>query len=218
MNEIFIYTLLLLTAGSCGTRSKQTEQSPYGGVYAFGDKTGETPCGEAYIHPENDSTLLFYIYINNGAPSYNNGSVDGRITVRDGRGVFRKRFEFADNDCVLDFSFHADTLTVREVGRDCECGFGHGVYLDDDFLRTDAEIPAYYTTVANDTVYFSAGYVQSVCPKAGRFPKIDRRFTACFPDMTLGRVAERGALIPSELIRSYLPDLPDSEAGSELQE
>ena len=218
MKIIITYALLLLTAVSCGNSlSKQTAQSPYGGVYTFGDKTGEAPHGEAYIHPENDSMLLFYIYVNNGAPSYNNGSIDGQITIREGKGVFRKRFEFSDKDCVLDFSFHADTLTVKEVGRDCDCGFGHGVYLDDDFLRTDAEIPEYYTTIANDTVYFDRWQELSISSSQSRFPKIDRRFTAFFPDMTLGRIAERGVTIPTEIIRNYLPDLLDSEDGSELE-
>lgn len=135
--------------------TENTNILQYGGVYTFGDDNPEGPTGEVYIYPENDSTALFYLFKSRGAPSYNMGSIDGRITVHNGKATFRKQYEYFENECILHFEFGKDSLTVIEDENNCDCGFGYGVYINNTFKRTSSEIPQYYTTMTNEKVYFA---------------------------------------------------------------
>ena len=152
---VIILSVLAVIASGCGqTRNNATRK--YAGIYTFGDtsKDSEERNGTLYLYPETDSTMLFYIFVINGAPSYNSGSIDGRIKIHDLKAVFRKRFSYEQTDCcVLRFEFNENTLTVieDEIG----CGFGHNVYIGDTFRRTSSKIPEYYTAITNDKVYFS---------------------------------------------------------------
>lgn len=162
---LFLVFFLALITSSCKQKSKVTSMSQtqtdtlstqltYGGTYTFGGNSEGAPNGIAYIYPENDSTLLFYLNISKGAPSYNCGEIDGRITVKDGRATFRQDFDYGDNDCLLYFEFTYNAVTIIEDEKDCQCGFGSGVYINDIFQRTNSEIPQYYTTLSNDTIFF----------------------------------------------------------------
>lgn len=216
---IFISFLAVVASGCIGKSNKQKKETAdpftevikprYGGIYAFGDSAAEEKArGRAYIYPENDSTLLFYIRSCNGAPAYNSGEIDGRVTVQDGKATFRKDFGSAGKDCVIHFTFHGDTLTIAQENYDCGCGFGHNVYLDDIFLRTTSDIPPYFTTMANDTVYFGQ-WQEDPEQETGEstFRRIDSRFMDYFPDLVLGREHERGKLLPQEIAGEYLADL-----------
>jgi len=115
---VIILSFLVFIAGSCGqTEKKQLENNAtekYAGIYTFDNtnKESEERNGTVYIYPETDSTMLFYIFVINGAPSYNNGSIGGRVTINDGKAVFRKRFAYDETECVLQFEFSENTLTV----------------------------------------------------------------------------------------------------------
>ncbi|MDR1678726.1 MAG: hypothetical protein LBR81_03010 [Prevotellaceae bacterium] len=167
---LILLSLLALLANGCKQAAKKQADTvnnktvnkqidnvkQYGGIYTYGnDKDSEAPKGEVYMYPETDSTALFYLFESKGAPSYNMGSIDGRITIHNGKATFRKRFDYAETDCVLRFEFNENTLTVTEDENDCECGFGYGVYVNDTFKRSSTEIPQYYTTLTNEKAYFS---------------------------------------------------------------
>ena len=165
---VIILSVFALVAGSCGqTRNNATGK--YAGIYTFGDtsKESEERNGTVYLYPETDSTMLFCIFVINGAPSYNMGSIDGRITVHDGQAVFRKRFAYDETDCVLRFEFSENTLTVTED--EIGCGFGHNVYIHDTFRRTSSKIPEYYTAITKDKVYFSEWQEDSTDVQAGDY-------------------------------------------------
>lgn len=211
MKTIFILSLLVLIAGGCSNKQNKVKVQP-GGIYTFGNPQEEGAAhGKAYIYPENDSTLLFYIYKNNGAPSYNSGAIDGRVSLHDGKAIYRKLFDFGGNDCVLHFRFNGDTLTIAQENSDCECGFGHRVYMDNTFLRVSPEIPQYYTTISNDTVYFAWWQELEEQSDKNPYPQINNRFKNYFPDLILGQEHERGRLIPSEIADEYLPDMLEPE-------
>lgn len=168
-NTLLIIIILAFVAGSCKQKAKvasvvpQTDIIPaapvpaahYSGVYTFGDSIEGAAEGTVYISQENDSSLLFYLYVNKGAPSYNCGEMDGRITVKGRKGTFRTRLGYSDADCVLYFEFNDSTVTINQDGNDCKCGFGNGVYVEDTFNRSTSETPAFYTTLSNDTISFS---------------------------------------------------------------
>ncbi|MCD8182811.1 MAG: hypothetical protein LUE99_06665 [Bacteroides sp.] len=130
--------------------------------------------------------------------------------MHNGEATYRKRLEYAETDCTLLFKFKGDTLTVVEAENDCQCGFGHNVYLDDTFLRATSEIPLHYTTISNDKVYFSQ-WKEDEQSDERSYPKINSRFTDYFPDLTLGQEHERGQLIPSEIAEEFLTDLLNTE-------
>lgn len=183
--------------------------SLYSGIYTFGNTSADekAPQGEAYFYPYDDSTLLFYVYVNIGAPAYNSGAIDGRITVRNGKATYRTHLDTAENDCVLHFDFRGDTLTVAQGSYNhCDCGFGNRVFLNDTFVRTTPDIPQYFVTIANDTVYFSQ-LKEKEQEKDKACPRIDSRFINYFPDLTLGKAHERGKQLPQEIINEFLPDL-----------
>jgi hypothetical protein len=50
----------------------------YGGTYSFGDNAEKGPVGHLSVYPESDSSLLFYLDVNKGAPSFNMGMLLGR--------------------------------------------------------------------------------------------------------------------------------------------
>ena len=96
MKKVIIISLLAIFISSCGNKQSkathaqvETPQSDsltltpqcddtipvtrYSGIYTFGDSATRqgAPKGEAYFYPYDDTTLLFYIYVNIGAPAYN---------------------------------------------------------------------------------------------------------------------------------------------------
>jgi hypothetical protein len=159
---VIILALIAIAAGSCTQAAKKNAETStsvqYGGIYSYGDtsKDSETPNGTVYIYPENDSTALFYVYVCKGAPSYNSGSIDGRITIRNNKAVFQKRLAYEKMDCVLYFEFGENGLTIDEDEEDCGCGFGNAVFIiKKTFQCKSAQIPQYYTNISNEKIYFS---------------------------------------------------------------
>jgi len=150
-----ILSVFALFASSCGTK-KQAEENirQYGGIYKFGGDS-EGAGGVVYIYPETDNTALFYLEKNRGAPSYNSGTIDGRITIKNGKATFKELlFDGFEDYCILHFEFGKNTLTVKQED-DCNCGFGFGVFVNDTFKRTSSEIPQYYINREDRKIYFS---------------------------------------------------------------
>ena len=54
----------------------------YTGTYQLGDDIEKERIGTITIYPETDTTVLFYIDLNRGAPSYNMGQLYGRLKVK----------------------------------------------------------------------------------------------------------------------------------------
>lgn len=188
---------ILLSAILTACQSKPAVQ--YGGTYSYGDP--EQGCGQVEIYPENDSTLLFHLYVNRGAPSYNNGEIEGRIVVRDDKA------EFSQAECTLQFEFYGDSIRIATPG-DCDCGFGYGVYADGTYRRTSSDTPQYYTTVAGDKIQFDQWQEPSERPiGSAYYDRIDDRFIAHFPDLVPGAPLVRGKLLPRQDVVEYLSDL-----------
>lgn len=215
---LFAFLLFILAMSACKQKASVLA-SQYGGFYTMGDTLKEKAYGEVSVYPENDSTALFYLYVNKGEPSYNSGEVAGRITIRDGKAVFRKRLAYAESDCVLNFLFDGDNLTVTEGEGDCDCSFGHGVGVNHTFTRANAEIPQCYTTLGNGTIYFKDWTDEEGAPQEqaeGALPSIDKTFIDCFADLKLGSAHKGGKLIPKEILRKYISDVLAEEEEGEL--
>jgi hypothetical protein len=116
--------------------SNFSKVSKYDGVYRYGDPFGEGPNGQVIIFEESDSSLLFYIDISLGSPSYNMGTLYDRIVIKDGKGVFLSReFENNKSSCKWSFTFSKKILTVATIGNNYECGFGGNVRVDGNYKK-----------------------------------------------------------------------------------
>jgi hypothetical protein len=84
-----IVTLLFLVSGFLFKANSQSlKTAKYAGQYSFGKNVDEGPVGSVKIYPESDTTVLFYIDICRGAPSYNLGQRYSRLKIKNGVAIF----------------------------------------------------------------------------------------------------------------------------------
>src|SRR5258705_7715316 len=139
MKQILIFGLLTLTF--CARGQVSTEKvnklatSKYAGTYSFGKDIEKERIGTISIYPETDSTILFNIDLNRGAPSYNMGSLYGRVRITNGDGTFHSKFDHSDKGCKWTFKFSKNTLIIKTVEGQDECGFGAFVFADGEFKQ-----------------------------------------------------------------------------------
>ena len=152
MFSLLIFSFLLYQIP--GTLIDQTPK--LAGTYTYGGKSEDSPSGQILIHPIDDHTFNFYLDVNRGAPSYNMGQIYGRAFVQADKGiwVFQKTDTTSEKSCALTFSFKKGTVTIKTLSDEEDCGFGYGVIADGKYKRTNTNIPTYYITPTEDTVYF----------------------------------------------------------------
>jgi hypothetical protein len=150
MKNVISIISLLITLFSCGQTSELSSTSKLGGVYNLKLNEGEDRVGVVYVYPETSSTILFFMDLNAGAPSYNSGRINGRIEITTGRGVFNDA-DFPD--CKFKFSFVEDKLIVETVEDKYDCPFGNRVFADGEFNRESSITPEYYE-IDGEKVYF----------------------------------------------------------------
>ncbi len=108
----------------------------------------------AYIYAETDSTILFYLDMNRGAPSYNMGAIYGRVLIKKGRGIFISSIEGYKKSCELSFQFMTGKLTVNTINDNDDCGFGYGVFADGKFRKITNKNPQYFLDMTGEKQYF----------------------------------------------------------------
>lgn len=118
--------------------------SKYAGLYSYGTDIEKGGIGTILIYPETDSTVLFYIDLNRGAPSYNMGSLYGRVKITDGKGTFYAKTDLTDQGCKWSFQFNDNSLVIKTIDDQYECGFGGLVYADGTYNRTSTKTPEYF--------------------------------------------------------------------------
>lgn len=135
------------------TKKNSLGTSIYAGVYEYGDNIEKEPIGSVRIYPETDSTILFFIDVNRGAPSYNMGQLYGRLKVKNNTGVFY--LNSADKkSCKFNCQFKEALLIISTIEDQDECGFGYGVFVDGVFKRKSRKIPAYFFDATGTKFYF----------------------------------------------------------------
>lgn len=167
---LFLFSLLL----ACGQPAIQTENKKdnsnllaknsniekvltrrYAGTYSFGDDIEKGAVGSVIIYPLSDSTVMFYLDICLGAPSYNLGQLFGQIEINNNIGIYSQFDEDSDRltfRCFLKFEFNSDELKITtEYG---DCGFGASVYADNTYKLVDKSLPKYFITGEGDTILF----------------------------------------------------------------
>lgn len=139
-------------AGTVATYST----SKFGGTYSFGDDAEKGTVGHLYVFPESDSSLLFYLDVNKGAPSYNMGILLGRMVMMNGVATYFKKEDYQEKGCKLQFSFQDNAVIVTTVKGFEECEFGNGVVVDNNYAKKGSDVPAFFINAEGDTIQFSS--------------------------------------------------------------
>lgn len=154
INKIFVFGLLWLSLTSSGqTTSKKFLTSKYAGIYSFGD-IQKSRVGTIYIYPETDSTILFYIDLNRGAPSYNMGSGYGRIKIINETGTYYTKESGKSIGCKWNIQFIKNKIIIKTLESQYNCGYGYGVLTDGIFYRKSKTIPLYFENQEGTKIYF----------------------------------------------------------------
>lgn len=75
-----------------------------------------------------------------GPPSLNQGHLNTRLLLREGRAVFETS-EYRRR-CVLTFDFESSGAVIAQQGDDADCGFGFGVYAAGRYERRSTTVPS----------------------------------------------------------------------------
>ena len=95
----------------------------------YGTNIEKERIGNISVFPETDTTILFYVDVNQGAPSYNMGELYGRVKIIDGRGTFYIKLDSSDKGCKWGFKFSKSMLSLKTIGDYFDCGFGNAVFM-----------------------------------------------------------------------------------------
>jgi hypothetical protein len=154
MRQLITFGLLLLTLTTFGQKKSETIKSKYSGVYSYGTDIEKSNVGTITIYHESGDTFLFYIELYRGAPSYNMGSLYGRLQITNDTGTFYSKLNKDDNGCKWTFTFKSDILTIRTVDNLIDCGFGNGVIADGNFKKQPNKSSDNFIDMEGKTIYF----------------------------------------------------------------
>src|SRR5258707_15733728 len=92
MKQLLTIGVILFSILSYGQKPRNKASKlitvKYAGTYSYGADIEKGRVGNISISPETDTTILFYVDVNRGAPSYNMGALYGRVKIINGRGTF----------------------------------------------------------------------------------------------------------------------------------
>lgn len=153
---IFGFYLLAMACNQPVTTAatKSILTSKYAGIYSYGVNAEKERVGSITVFPETDTTVLFYIDLNVGAPSYNMGSLYGRVVIKNDTGTFFTKYDYEDNGCKWKFVFTKDDITIKAIEGQADCGFGHAVFADGVFNTQSNKVVEYFENMEGKKVYF----------------------------------------------------------------
>jgi hypothetical protein len=150
--------LLVFSLNTNGQTTLQFDHKPstckYAGTYNYGGINRKGAAGSIIIYPETDTTVLFYIDLNKGAPSFNMGSLYGRVIVNGERGTFSTRLDNENKGCEWTLNFSKKSLNITTSFGYGDCGFGNAVYADGKFKKRSNKIIQHFENTEGEKVYF----------------------------------------------------------------
>ena len=124
------------------------------------DKNGDVEWGEASwwitIYPKTDSSIIFYLDLNRGAPSYNSGGLQAIAIAQSDNTFDYSSDEYGE--CHFKLMFTDNNVTIETIDNKHDCGFGNGVIADAVYPRKTRTIPVSYVDRSGDTIYFKGSY------------------------------------------------------------
>jgi hypothetical protein len=152
-----IFLIIWLTSvhfGICQNTNLPLQTKKYAGIFSYGSDVENGRVGQITIFPETDSTVLFYFESNRGKPSYNMGSLYGRVKLLQDTGVFFQKIDSEVKGCKFGFKFAKGQLTLTTLDNLDDCGFGYGVYVQGKFKQISKKVPLSFTDLEGKEVYF----------------------------------------------------------------
>ncbi|MFM2249612.1 MAG: hypothetical protein RLZZ358_539 [Bacteroidota bacterium] len=143
MKKLLAILAFLIPIFCFGQSTSSLITNKHGGVYSWTSKETKDRGGVIYIYPESNTTVLFYMGLNRGAPSYNMGELYGRMNITNGTGVFFNS-SYPGSDCKFRLTFSGEKLIAKTMEEKYDCLFGAGVIADGEFSRQSAKIPEYF--------------------------------------------------------------------------
>ncbi len=123
----------------------KSQEIEYNGIYSYGTTPDSGRTGVIYVNQNTDSTLLFYLELNRGAPSYNSGAIVGQMNIYSpGEADFTMKIEDHYINCSMNFWFTNDSLYIRTNDKADDCGYGYAVYSSGDFKKVKNKKPESY--------------------------------------------------------------------------
>ncbi len=118
------------------------QEDTYDGIYSYGTTPDSGRVGVVYVYQNSDSTLLFYLELNRGAPSYNSGAIRGQMNIYSpGEADYTLIAEDDYFNCSMNFWFVNDSLYIRTNDQADDCGYGYGVHSSGDFKKIESKRP-----------------------------------------------------------------------------
>ena len=147
-----IPALLLVIVLMAFTDGKKLLTEKYGGSYSYGTDIEKERIGSIDIYPETDSSVLFYLDLNRGAPSYNMGAEYGRLVVKNDSAIYLAQ---SSDACKLLFTFLGKSIVIKSINNS-GCGYGGGVYADGSFYKDSDLVKSSFINHQGDTIYFAS--------------------------------------------------------------
>lgn len=158
MRIITTFCLCVIFFCSCGQKKADNVATTrqYAGLYDTGGDIEKGPVGSVAVYAESNSSILFYLDVNRGAPSYNMGQLYGRLMLTDGKGIFDAQMPDSNNRCTLVFTFTTGVLTITYKNEeDNDCDFGYAVSASGTYKRMNKQQPEFFKDQQGDTVHFA---------------------------------------------------------------
>lgn len=133
------------------TANQQTASRSCAGIYKDIQLEKSGGSASVTVYPDTDNSILFYIKIQYGGPSYKSGSLFGRVKIDNGIAIFSNN----DYDCRFNMTFTNNSLIIRTLKDKNDCGFGYGVIADGTYKRISNKIVEYYIDEDGKRVYFN---------------------------------------------------------------
>ncbi|MDB5032610.1 hypothetical protein [Mucilaginibacter sp.] len=121
--------------------------------HTYGKKSQDSPYQLLQIHYSDQSTILFYLEVGRGAPSYNSGALYGRLIFNRKTGNYEYIPKDISSNCKLIFIKRENKIIIKTVSG--ECLFGYGVYADGIYTLNDKNNPTYFTDRTGRKRYFN---------------------------------------------------------------
>jgi len=155
MKRIYLLVLLSILLFSFNHIKSNSKTTKYAGIYSFGDNIEKGPVGSVTVFPESDTSILFYVDICKGAPSYNLGQRYGRLKIENGKGIYYFKEDGDKKGCKWNVAISDNILTIKTLDDCYECGFGANVIADNSYDLINNKIPLSFVNGEGDTVYFA---------------------------------------------------------------
>lgn len=128
----------------------------YAGEYRWREADKDDMGGTLTVYPESDSTILFQVDANGGAPAYNMAGVFGRAHLRGDTATYFGKAPEDAHGCRLKIGFSPKAAKVILVSQgENDCYFGGSFTPEATYRRTSHTVPQQVISDGNDTLRFA---------------------------------------------------------------